>query len=80
MVKNWNRRAPDNFRFTPKFPKVITHDKRFNKVEKELSIFYETMQPLKDKLLVLLIQLTPSYHLKKGLEDLGGYDLFFNDD
>jgi uncharacterized protein YecE (DUF72 family) len=27
MVKNWNRRTPDNFRFTAKFPRVITHEK-----------------------------------------------------
>jgi uncharacterized protein YecE (DUF72 family) len=27
MVTNWNRRTPDNFRFTAKFPKIITHDK-----------------------------------------------------
>jgi uncharacterized protein YecE (DUF72 family) len=80
MVKNWNRRTPDNFRFTAKFPKVITHDKRFKNVEKELSIFYETMQPLRDKLLALLIQLPPSYELREGLEDLRSYDFFFNDD
>ena len=29
MVTNWNRRTPDNFRFTAKFPKIITHDKKF---------------------------------------------------
>jgi len=80
MVKNWNRRTPDNFRFTAKFPKVITHDKRFKNVEKELSIFYETMQPLRDKLLALLIQLPPSYELREGVEDLRNYDFFFNDD
>jgi uncharacterized protein YecE (DUF72 family) len=79
MVKNWNRRTPDNFRFTAKFPKVITHDKRFKNVEKELSLFYETMAPLKDKMLALLIQLPPSYQLKDGLEDLRGYDFFFDD-
>ncbi len=27
MVKNWNRRTPDNFRFTAKSPKIITHEK-----------------------------------------------------
>jgi uncharacterized protein YecE (DUF72 family) len=80
MVGNWSRRTPDNFRFTAKFPKVITHDKRFKKVEKELSAFYETMQPLKNKLLALLNQLPSSYDLKDGLEDLRAYDFFFNDD
>jgi uncharacterized protein YecE (DUF72 family) len=28
MVKNWCKKTPDHFRFTAKFPKVITHDKR----------------------------------------------------
>ena len=57
MVRNWGKRTPENFKFTAKFPKVITHDKRFKNVEKELSLFYERMEPLKDKLLALLIQL-----------------------
>ena len=33
IVKNWNRRTPDNFKFTAKFPKIITHDKKFKNVE-----------------------------------------------
>jgi uncharacterized protein YecE (DUF72 family) len=57
MISSWNRRTPENFRFTAKFPKVITHEKRFKNVEKELSLFYETIEPLKDKILALLIQL-----------------------
>jgi uncharacterized protein YecE (DUF72 family) len=80
MVKNWNRRTPDNFRFTAKFPKVITHDKRFNNVEKDLELFYERMEPLKDKILALLIQLPPSYKLKEGLQDFRSHDFFFEGD
>jgi uncharacterized protein YecE (DUF72 family) len=59
MISSWNKRTPENFRFTAKFPKVITHEKRFKNVEKELSLFYETIEPLKDKILALLIQLPP---------------------
>ncbi len=59
MISSWNRRTPENFRFTAKFPKVITLEKRFKNVEKELSLFYETIEPLKDKILALLIQLPP---------------------
>ena len=77
MVKNWNRRTPDNFRFTAKFPKIITHEKRFKNVEKELELFYERMEPLKDKVLALLIQLPPSYEIKEGLEDFSNYNFFF---
>jgi len=47
MVRNWNRRTPDNFRFTAKFPKIITHDKKFKNVEKDLELFYERMDRLK---------------------------------
>ena len=80
MVKNWNKRTPDNFRFTAKFPKIITHDKKFKNVENDLELFYKRMEPLKDKLLSLLIQLPPSYKLKEGLEDFRSHDFFFEGD
>ena len=47
MVQNWATRTPENFRFTAKFRKIITHDKKFMNVERELSQFYEAMEPLK---------------------------------
>jgi uncharacterized protein YecE (DUF72 family) len=80
MVKNWNRRTPDNFRFTAKFPKIITHEKKFKSVQKELDLFYKGMEPLKEKILALLIQLPPSYKLKEGLEDFSSHDFFFEGD
>ena len=79
MVRNWNRRTPDNFRFTAKFPKILTHEKRFKNVEKKLELFYERMEALKDKMLALLIQLLPSYQLKEGLEDFTNYNFFYED-
>ena len=79
MVRNWNKRTPDNFRFTVKFPKVITHDKRLMNAEKELSLFYVRMEPLKGKILALLIQLPPSFELKEGLESLRRSNFFFDD-
>ena len=79
MVRNWNKRTPDNFRFTVKFPKVITHDKRLMNAEKELSLFYDRIEPLKGKILALLIQLPPSFELKEGLESLRRSDFFFDD-
>jgi uncharacterized protein YecE (DUF72 family) len=48
-------------------------------VEKELTLFYERMAPLKDKILALLIQLPPSYELKEGLDTFRSYDFFFDD-
>jgi uncharacterized protein YecE (DUF72 family) len=70
MVKNWYKRSTQNFRFTAKFPKIITHDKRLKDVDKELERFFEAMRPLADKTLALLIQLPPSLHIFEGLERL----------
>jgi uncharacterized protein YecE (DUF72 family) len=71
MVKNWYNRTPKNFRFTAKFPKVITHDKRLiNFDEDQLEYFFDSMSELKDKLLALLIQLPPSMQIVEGLDAL----------
>ena len=71
MVKNWYQRTPENFRFTAKFPKVITHDKRLSNFEEDqLSYFFESISELKEKLLALLIQLPPSIDIVEGLDAL----------
>ncbi len=69
-VKNWLKKTPDNFRFTAKFPKVITHDKRLKNVENELEIFFSQIDPLQEKTSALLIQLPPSLGIVEGLEAL----------
>jgi uncharacterized protein YecE (DUF72 family) len=79
MVKNWARKTPANFRFTAKFPKLITHDKKLKNVEKELTLFYNVMKPLKNKLLALLIQFPPYLKITEWLEALKQYDFFFDD-
>ena len=70
MVKNWVKRTPDNFRFTAKFPKVITHDKLLVDVEEDVERFLENIGPLEKKTLALLIQLPPSLEIMLGLEGL----------
>jgi uncharacterized protein YecE (DUF72 family) len=69
-VKNWSKMTPTNFRFTAKFPKVITHEKRLKNVDNELSLFFKAMEPLHDKILALLIQLPPSLEITEGLQRL----------
>jgi uncharacterized protein YecE (DUF72 family) len=39
MAKNWSKKTPTHFRFTAKFPKVITHDKRLRLIQ-ETSLGY----------------------------------------
>jgi len=71
MVKNWYKRTPENFRFTAKFPEVITHDKRLSDFnEDQLGYFFESISELKEKLLALLIQLPPSIDIVEGLNAL----------
>lgn len=71
MVKNWYNRTPDDFRFTAKLPKVITHDNRLSDFDEgQLSQFFESVSELKEKLLALLIQLPPSINIVEGLNAL----------
>jgi uncharacterized protein YecE (DUF72 family) len=70
MVKNWCKKTPDHSRFTAKFPKVITHDKRLKDIEKELELFFSSMIYLEDKILALLIQLPPSIKIVEGTNHL----------
>jgi uncharacterized protein YecE (DUF72 family) len=70
MVKNWAMKTSKNFKFTAKFPKVITHDKKLNDVDKELEHFFDSMALLESKTLALLMQLPPSLQIHKGLEHL----------
>ena len=69
-VKNWFNKTPENFRFTAKFPKTITHDKRLKDVSRELEYFFQSMLPLREKTLALLIQLPPSLKVIEGIENL----------
>src|SRR5215469_6040104 len=70
MVNHWNTKTPKDFKFTVKFPKVITHEKRLKEVDKELDHFFGAMGRLSNKTLALLIQLPTSLHIHEGLERL----------
>jgi uncharacterized protein YecE (DUF72 family) len=70
IVINWVKKTPKDFKFTAKFPKVITHEKRLKDVDKELEYFFEAIAPLSHKTLALLIQLPPSLQMFEGLENL----------
>ena len=70
VTKRWASITPDNFRFTAKFPRSITHEKRLADPENELRYFFDMMRPLQRKLLALLIQLPPSLTTKEGLKKL----------
>ena len=70
LVSRWAKATPDNFRFTAKFPRKITHDKRLGDVEQDVYYFYKAMAPLEKRLLCLILQLPPSMSRKEGLKKL----------
>lgn len=69
-VRGWKEKTPDDFRFSLKFPKVITHEKKLQDISKPLSILFYSLEPLVDKTLTLLIQLPPFLTEKKGFGPL----------
>ena len=70
MTGKWAKVTPDNFMFTAKFPKSVTHDRRLAEPEKDLEYLYKCFTPLKEKLAAFLIQLPPSLSLKEGFRKL----------
>ena len=76
MAKKWNSETSENFRFTAKFPRSITHERRLENIQKDLDEFFNVLQPLKQKISALLIQLPPSFSFdeaKPRLEKLIEY-------
>ena len=69
-VRGWKDKTPEDFKFSLKFPKVITHEKKLEDVIKPLSILFYSLEPLIDKTLTLLIQLPPFLSEKKGFSPL----------
>jgi uncharacterized protein YecE (DUF72 family) len=60
FLENWYQKSPDDFVFSVKAPRLITHYKKFRDSADLLKDFYTTTrQGLKDKLGAVLFQLPP---------------------
>ncbi len=74
VVKNWVEKTPEDFLFSVKLPKVITHEKKLNidNCSEDLHYFLGVMKPLiaSKKLLAFLIQLPPSFKKDKHFVNL----------
>jgi uncharacterized protein YecE (DUF72 family) len=64
-VANWKEQTPDGFRFSLKFPGVITHVKMLKDCQRETNLFLERTALLKDKLGALLLQFPPSFGIER---------------
>jgi uncharacterized protein YecE (DUF72 family) len=60
-VKRWAEQVPSNFRFTFKFHRSISHDKKLQNIKEDLQTVLNRMALLKDKLGCLMLQLPASF-------------------
>ena len=68
MLAQWSQQVPDQFKFTLKAPRRITHDQRLRESEANVTEFLRRAGALEGKLGALLFQLPP--YLKKDLPRL----------
>jgi uncharacterized protein YecE (DUF72 family) len=66
VVVGWRERTPEDFRFTAKFPRSITHDKKLDRALGEAQAFIDRMQLLEDKLAVLILQFAYDFRPEFG--------------
>src|SRR5258708_72459 len=60
-VKHWAEQIPDYFRFSPKFPRAITHTAQLKNVSAQTASFIGVMRLLGSHLGPLMLQLPPSF-------------------
>ncbi len=77
MVKRWSRSPPQDFRFTAKFLKIITYDKRLgdeydidNNLENDQQYSFKAVSPLFEKIHCLLAHLPLSMTSKGCIKKL----------
>ncbi|MEU4772730.1 DUF72 domain-containing protein [Micromonospora sp. NPDC023644] len=60
-VASWARQTDPDFRFLPKLPKVVTHERRLTGADEELRVFLDAVEPLGPRAHALWIQLPGSF-------------------
>ncbi len=58
----WREETPAEFRFSFKFPRAITHERRLVNVRDGVSDFYRTMAPLAGRIGIFFLQLPPKFN------------------
>ncbi|MBI3840835.1 MAG: DUF72 domain-containing protein, partial [Thaumarchaeota archaeon] len=78
LVLGWARYTPDNFAFSAKLPRLLTHDKKLDLtkgVESDLVRFLGLLKPLivGGKMGPVLVQLPPSYSYQADFDKLKAF-------
>lgn len=61
--ENWSKNTPDNFLFSVKASRLITHNKKLIDSERTLEVFLDRVNHLKEKLGPILFQLPPAWKI-----------------
>ena len=61
VVRKWKEETPDDFIFSAKFPRKITHIKMLQDCQEEVAVFIEHMSLMGNKLGPMLIQMPPGF-------------------
>ncbi len=64
QFKTWYKKTPKNFKFFPKVPRVISHNKRLKDCKTQVDNFITNLQPLKKKLGMVFLQMPNNFHPK----------------
>lgn len=70
MINQWKNNTPQNFIFSPKLPKKITHENKLKGSESQLVYFYSMLSKLGPKLGPIAIQLPPSIKLTTHIDTM----------
>jgi uncharacterized protein YecE (DUF72 family) len=62
MLKSWYNKTPEDFKFTFKANRLITHEKKFKDTSDLITKFLNLLDLLKNKIGCILWQLPPSMH------------------
>lgn len=76
IAKKWNAVTPSSFRFTAKFPSIITHEHKLKNIKEHVFHFLSALTPMHEKVIALVLQLPPSLSFdeaKPRLEELFSY-------
>ena len=77
IVNNWVSKTPNDFLFSVKIPKIITHESKLelDLCQNDLKYFLKRMEPLinADKLLSFLIQLPPFFNKEEHFNNLKNF-------
>lgn len=73
-VERWMAESAEDFRFAPKFPKTISHERRLSGTDEENRLFFKILEALAhgSKLGVSFLQLPPSFNIN-NLDTLSAY-------